>query len=127
MGPGAVHRNKARQPFTARSARSLRAWSGWALLSTDLFWAHGVNTAGEVRADQREGDEVALHDHVLTAVREHLLKLAGEETVEGGGEGLSIIGWISEYILYIQRFPLCSRRRTLLLCGTFRGSTFLHH
>ena len=45
-----------------------------ALLYTDLLWAHGVPTLVKVGAEQREGHEVPLHGHILTALEEHLLK-----------------------------------------------------
>lgn len=48
--------------------------------STDLFWTERMETLTEVWTDDRESCEVALHGHILTALREQLLKHTCVET-----------------------------------------------
>lgn len=48
--------------------------------STDLFWTKRMETLTEVWTDDWESREVALHGHILTALREQLLKHTCVET-----------------------------------------------
>lgn len=54
-------------------------------LNTDLLWAQRVRTLAEVRTDRREGHEVTLHGHLLTALAKHLLK---DTWVEAGNQNI---------------------------------------
>lgn len=55
--------------FILMNLEQVRKWP-----NTDLFWTERVPTLAEVGADGREGHEVSLHVHLLTALGEHLLK-----------------------------------------------------